>query len=87
VARLELAAQVAVLAGEPRQLKAARDERDHGVVIEGLLDEVERAVAHRVHGALDRAVRADEDHRHVRRPRLDLCQHLKPIHLWHLEVC
>src|SRR5262249_26116814 len=86
VARPDLLAEVAVLALEPDELERPRDQRAELVVVEGLGEVVEGALAHRRHGRGDTAVGGDEDHRQRRAPRVHRTHERHPAHAGHLPA-
>lgn len=54
--------------------------------LEGLLDVINRTEPHRFHRRIDRAVRRDDDDRHVRRGRPRRAQHIHPRTAGHLKI-
>ena len=77
VALRELLAQAPVLLGQPARLGALAQREEHFLVLERLRDVVERALAHRLDGALDRGVRRHDHDDGVGIAAQDLAQHLE----------
>ena len=69
--------QAAVLLGQLPRLGALLDGEEDFLVLEGLRDVVEGAVAHRLDRPLDRRVRGDDDDDRVRVAAADLAQDLE----------
>ena len=83
---LDLVLERAVLRDEPLPLGRLADALDDGDPLERLLDEVVRAVAHRVDRGLHRSVRGHQHDLDVGRDLLDGAQELEPGRPGHHQI-
>jgi hypothetical protein len=82
----ELLVQHPVLAHEVAALHGAAQDEEQLVLLQRLREVVESALAHRVHRAVDGAVRGHEDDAGPRGLLGELGQELDAVHVRHLEV-
>jgi hypothetical protein len=82
----ELAAQHHVLGAQRLSLEGALGDAQHDRGLEGLLDEVVRALAHRLDGVLDRRVRGHHDDVDLRPNRARGAQQILTGHARHHQV-
>src|SRR5256885_13359418 len=76
----------AVLLDRVSALEGLADQAQELGALDGLGEEVVRALLHRLARLLDRAEGGQEDHVHFGRDRLDRAEQLDTREPWHLEV-